>query len=97
MLQDPPKLLEEPSSSHDRWSTTVLSYIPGTWCPGTQGGEALTLGAAVVVRGPLQCAVAAARSLTYFLKGLEKLLTTVDDVRVDLIKGLFSCWQRCAL
>lgn len=52
MLQDPPKLLEEPSSSHDRWSTTVLSYIPGTWCPGTQGGEALTLGAAVVVRGP---------------------------------------------
>lgn len=31
-----------------------------------------------------------------FLKGLEKLLTTVDDVRVDLIKGLFSCWQRCA-
>lgn len=27
----------------------------------------------------------------FFEKDLEKLLTTVDDVRVDLIKGLFSC------
>lgn len=97
MLRDHPlKLLREPSSSYDRWSSAVLSEIPGTWCLGHGEGKPSAWGSCGY-KGPLQCAVAAARSLTYFLEGLEKLLTTVDDVRVDLIKGLFSCWQRCAL
>lgn len=52
MLQDPSRLLEEPSGSHDRWSLTVLSEIPGTWCLGPRGREAVTLGAAVLTRGP---------------------------------------------
>lgn len=52
MLQDPSRLLEEPSGSHDRWNTTVLSEIPRTWCLGPRGREAFTLGAAVVTRGP---------------------------------------------
>lgn len=77
-------------------ATAALSEIPGSWCPGTGGGEALALGAAAVARGPSKSCSSSQKFDFYFLKGLEKLLTTVDDVRVDLIKGLFSCWQRCA-
>ena len=35
-------------------AATVLSEIPGSWCPGTGGGEALALGAAAVARGPFK-------------------------------------------
>lgn len=77
-------------------AAAALSKIPGSWCPGTGGGEALAVGAAAVEGAPSKCCSSSQKFDFYFLKGLEKLLTTVDDVRVDLIKGLFSCWQRCA-
>lgn len=63
--------------------------------PGSGVGAALCRGPRAI-GAPSKC-LSRSRELGFcFLKGLEKLLTTVHDVRVDLIKGLFSCWQRCA-
>lgn len=66
MLTGPPKPPEEPSSSHDRWSTPPRRWarFPGRGARG-QGEGKPSLSGQLRLKGPLQSAAAAARSLTF--------------------------------